>query len=130
MEESKKKPIMIAVMLGCIVLAIGITIMTRSGETGGDTIEKGAKLWVKCGNDTCSAEYQRNKRDYYAKIKERQNPMEKGVSPEICKECNEESIFEARKCAKCGEVFFLEAAGGKFPDECPDCGYSPRRDGR
>ncbi len=129
MEDSKKKSVMIAIILGCVVLAVGVTIMTRSEKGGLEGIDKDAMLWVKCGNDACGAEYERNQQAFYQEGEDRINPLVKGIPPGICKECGEQSIFKANECIKCGEVFFSGAADGTFPDECPDCGYSPRMAG-
>ena len=124
MEDSKKKPIMIAIIVVCIGVAGAITYITSSGIGGGiETVEHGEMMWVMCSNPDCEAKYQTDKKDYLEYVREHQ----KGLStpPLVCKDCGEESIYKAVKCAKCGIVFFYGAVrDAKFKDACPECGYS------
>ena len=124
MEDSKKKPIMIAIIVVCIGVAGAITYITSSGGGGGiETVDRGEIMWVKCSNPDCGAEYETDKRDYLEYIQEHQKGM--STPPLICKECGEESVYRAVKCEKCGAVFFYGAVrDAKFKDTCPECGYS------
>ena len=123
MEESKKKPIMIAIVVACLVLAGTITYITSSGGSGGiDSIKRGEMVWVKCSNPDCVAEYQMGKRDYYEYIEEHQVGMSNPAL--VCKECGEETVYRAEKCPECGAIFFLGSVRGDYQDRCPECGYS------
>ena len=123
MEESKKKAVMIAVVITCIAAAAVITYVSSSGSGGGiETIERGELMWVKCGNPDCGAEYQIDQRDYFEYIKEHQVGLVR--PPMVCEKCQEDSVFRAEKCEKCGAVFFYEAVVEDLPDRCTECGYS------
>lgn len=130
MEESKKKPIMIGVIITCFVLAGVITYKYSVGPEGPSTeVFKGQSQWVKCRNSDCEAEYQMNKQVYFDSVKEivRQSPFSMQTPPLVCKKCGKESVYRAEKCGnpKCGLVFERGAAGrGEFADKCPECGYS------
>ena len=133
MEDSRKKPIMIGVSVACLVLAGVITYKTRSGSSGGiESIKRGQMIWVKCNNPNCGAKYQIDRRDYLEYLQEylekltRQHPSSMGilVPPLVCKACEEESVYKAVKCEKCGTVFFPGDADSRFEDKCPECGHS------
>ncbi len=124
MEDSKKKPIMIAIIVACIALAGVITYVSSSGGGSGiEAVERGEMMWVKCSNPDCAAEYQIDKKDYFMYIQEHQKGV--AIPPLVCKECGEESIYRAIKCQKCGIIFFYGAVRDDLVDRCPECGYSP-----
>ncbi|HEW79544.1 MAG TPA: hypothetical protein ENH34_06260 [Phycisphaerales bacterium] len=125
MENSKKKSILIGVVVGCVVLAAAITYK-RSSDNTGLAVFKGQLIWVKCRNADCEAEYQMDKKDYYEEVEERTTGM--FTPPLVCKECGEESIYAAIKCEKCGLIFFKGAVPNDFPDRCPECGFSKIED--
>lgn len=127
MEESKKKPIMIGVIVVCLALAGFITYTRHSGGGRGyNSIPEGKMTWVKCNNPQCKAEYQISEREYYKAIDERLNPMVMTAPPLVCKECGKDSVFKAVKCQNpdCGIVFFPGAVPNDFQDRCPKCGQS------
>ncbi len=128
MEESKKKPIMIGVIIVCIAVAGIITYSRYSGSGGGvDGIPEGEMIWVKCNNPNCKAEYQMSARAYHKYMLENANPMAPTAPPLICKECGEPSAYRAEKCENpdCGIVFIQGSSGpGDFADRCPKCGQS------
>jgi len=128
MEEGKKKAIMIAVVVACLVVAVAITISTRSGGGGLESIPAGEMTWVKCGNPDCEAEYRMSKRDYLAYIQEHQKGLNE--PPMVCQKCGEESVYRAEKCEKCGIVFFRNSVRDDLPDRCPECGFSKLEDQR
>ena len=131
MEDSKKKPIMIGVVVACLVLAGVITFMRSSGSPGGlDKMQRGEMMWVKCNNPDCKSEYQIDKKDYFKYVEEHADPIRMNVPPLVCKDCGEESVFRAIKCEKCELVFFKAAAapGGGITDRCPECGYSKQEE--
>lgn len=127
MEESKKKPIMIGVIVACLALAGLITYMTSGSKSRGIGDYRGQMQWVKCANEKCGAAYEMDKEEYLKQVEEeiRSNVDATGALPITCKECGEKSIFRAVKCPKCGEVFFYGAAGlSDFSDRCTKCNYS------
>jgi len=133
MEESKKKPIMIGVIVVCLALAGLITYLRYSGGSGGVAgISPAEMIWVKCSNKACNAEYQMGKRDYYQYIKERANPLSQAAPPLVCKKCSQESIYRAEKCGnpQCGIVFFVDSVPGDFSDRCPKCKRSETEESR
>lgn len=130
MEDSKKKPIMIVVILASLGIAGWVTF--RGGDEGGiGSIPEDEMQWVKCNNPACNAEYEMPKRDYYEALaaNPNPNPMAQGPMPLTCKECGKKSLFGAMKCPTpdCGTVF-IEGTGaegpGDYQDRCPDCGLS------
>jgi len=128
MGDSKKKPIMIAVIVACLGVAAAITYITSSGGGGGiETIDSSEMMWVKCSNPDCGGEYQIDEKGYLEYIREHQEGM--STPPLVCKECGEESVYNAVKCPKCGVIFFHGSIReAKFKDTCPECGYSEIED--
>jgi len=135
MEESKKKPIMIGVIVVCLAVAGIITYSRYSGGGGGiESISEKEMIWVKCRNPSCVAEYQMSKKAYHKYIKEHPNPnpMMPIAPPLICEKCGEPSIFEAIKCANpdCGIVFFKGSVPADHADRCPKCKQSATEESR
>ena len=127
MEESKRKPIMIGVIIVCLAVA-GIYTYSRSGGGGGtvDSIPEGEQIWVKCANDSCGATYQTGKRAYFKFIEDNAQPMSPSAPPLTCEKCGEQSGYRAEKCTNpaCGIVFFRGAVPNDFADRCPECDQS------
>jgi len=127
MEESKKKPIMIGVIVVCLAAACVITWIWSSGSpTGIDAIDPKKMTWVKCRNPACEAEYQMPLKEYARQVEENMDYSSGvlAVPALVCKKCGEKSIFEAAKCPKCGLVFEKGWKRGDYEDRCPVCGYS------
>ena len=128
MEESKKKPIMIGVIIACLALAAVIAYnYSFAPEDSGKKAFKGQSVWVKCSNPDCGEVYQTDMKGYFDTIEilTRQNPMLMATPPLVCEKCGQESGYRAEKCAKCETTFFRGASGrGQFADKCPECGYS------
>jgi hypothetical protein len=129
MEEGKKKPVMISVVVICLVVAVAVTIMTRpETKQGIKSIDADKTTWVKCRNETCQAEYEMGLREYYYAMEDAQKEDPSMLMEAVltCKQCSEPSVFQAAKCAKCGLVFEVGWKRGDFQDRCPkpDCGYS------
>jgi phage FluMu protein Com len=126
MEENAKKILLIVVAVACIAAA-GI-IMHKT--MGGGTIasQPTNKMWVKCNNPKCGNEYQISAKEYTDFMMNNGGPRQfimSGAVPMKCPKCNEDSVFKAMKCEKCGKVFFPGTVEGKAEDTCPGCGYSP-----
>ena len=132
MEDSKKKPIMIGVVVVCLVLAGIITYATRSGSGGGlDTIKRGQEMfWLKCRNPDCENEWQMDMKDYFMYMKEHQDPMSMAPPAHVCPKCGEESGYRAAKCEKCGLIFERNSVPNDFADRCPECGHSATEEAR
>jgi len=135
MEESRKKPIMIAVIVVCLGAAAFITFRGGSGGGGGfEDIPNDATVWVKCNNPSCNAEYEMNEKEYYKQMREQPfDPDAPSAPPLTCEKCGKPSLYLAIKCANpaCGIVFFKGAAGpNDFPDRCPKCRISKMEEDR
>ena len=121
MDAEKKKPIMIAIAVLCIVLAIVITLVRSHSNRGGvESLKPGDMMWAKCVNPNCEAEYEIEKKEYYSSAQK--SPSK---TPQ-CKQCNEYSLFDAVKCPKCGIVFIPGTVRDDVKDRCPECGFSVR----
>lgn len=129
MEVEKKKAIMIAIIVVCLILAVVVTVARYTGGTE-DSLEgipDDVMIWVKCMNPKCNAEYEMSKKAYYLYLQGKDAPEVDGIIQLAgCKECGKESLTKAVKCEKCGEVFMEGAVTGDFPDRCPnpECKYS------
>jgi predicted Zn-ribbon and HTH transcriptional regulator len=127
-----KNTIYVIVIAVCLVLAVVIFLVTRGGGSAGlDTMQRGELTWVMCNNPACKATYEIDLKDYYTELQEkaRINPVMAGTPALVCKECNEESIFRAVKCEKCGHMFF-HGNPADFDDRCPECKFSKIEDER
>ena len=128
MEDSKKKPIMVVVVLVCLGLAGAVTYMSRTESGGAESLERGEMMWVKCNNPDCGAEYQIDTKDYLMYIQEHMKGM--STPPLVCKECGKKSVYKAVKCGKCGLIFFSGTVSEDIADRCPECGFSKTEDDR
>jgi len=129
MEDSKKKPIMIGVIVVCVIVAGLVTFARRGGGGGGgiDNIPDDKMTWVKCNNPACKAEYEMSEKQYYKGQKERFSPMARTAPALTCEKCGKDSLYQAVKCtnSSCGVVFIKGIAGqDDFNDRCPECGKS------
>ena len=123
MEESKKKAVMIGIILVCLGVAGAIIWGTGSGGGGSlADISDAEQTWVICLNKSCNAEYQMGLKEYYKFVTANANPM--GPTPPLtCKECGEPSVYQALKCqnAACGIVFRMNSVPNDHADRCPKC---------
>jgi hypothetical protein len=128
MEDSKKKPVMIGVIVVCLVIAAWVTFARRGGVGSGiKGIPEGKMTWVKCNNPSCKAEYEMGEKQYYKAMEERFNPMSRSQPALTCEKCGKDSAYQAFKCANpsCGAVFIRGVAGqNDFNDRCPKCKQS------
>ena len=129
MEDSKKKPVMIGVIVVCLAVAGLVTYMRSGGDGGIDSISDDETRWVKCNNPACKAEYEMGLKKYFQDLQANMNPnpMATTATALTCKECDKRSLFGAKKCANtaCG-VVFIEGISGPddHADRCPKCGQS------
>ena len=127
MEDSRKKPIMIAVIVVCLGIAGAVTLMRGSGGGSGlDAIPEGKMTWVKCNNPACKAEYEMGEREYFKGVEDRLNPMARTSPALTCEKCGKDSLYRAIKCVNpsCGAVFFRDSVPNDFFDRCPKCKQS------
>jgi predicted RNA-binding Zn-ribbon protein involved in translation (DUF1610 family) len=125
MEESKKKAIMIAVIVVCLTLAGAITYITKTGSSGTvESLKRGQLTWLKCRNPDCEHEYQMDLKDYFIYVRDHQEPMSLVAPAIVCPNCGEKGVYKAGKCEKCGLVFETGSVPLDFEDRCPECGYS------
>ena len=125
MEDSKKKPLMIGIVVICLVLAVGVTLRRSSKPEGIESIKRGEMVWMKCQNPECNAESQMDKKDYYEYIMQHTNTG----GAVVCDKCGQDSAYKAIKCEKCGKVFVGVPTVEDYLDRCPECGYSKMEDG-
>jgi len=134
MEDSKKKPIMIGVIVVCLGVAGAVTLMRSSGGGSGiDALPDDETTWVKCNNPSCKAEYEMSIKAFYKAQQERVNPMARTTPPLTCEKCGKDSLYQAEKCANpsCGAVFIRGISGqNDLPDRCPECGQSKIEESR
>lgn len=123
MEDSKKKSIMIGIIVVCLVAAAAITYINRpKSDRSFDNIPADATIWMKCRNPACEAVYEMNEREYNKRVQIDEDSMK--ARPMRCEKCGEDSAYRAEKCEKCGFVFERGTVLGDLPDRCPECGYS------
>jgi len=126
MDEAKKKPLMIGLIVVCLVVAVAVTIKTWSPDNRGVPGSlKEEPMWVMCRNPACKATYEMSMYDYYKTIEDylAAHPGIQIAPPLKCKECGKNSIYAAVKCEKCGNIFEKALKPGDFEDRCK-CGFS------
>jgi ribosomal protein S27E len=121
MEKTRKNQIMLGVIIVCLIVAAGVTLITRR-RSGIPKRFAGVQIWVKCRD--CGAAWQISKKHYFEYQEKHDDPQKAGAPAMPCKECGHKSAYRAVKCEKCGEVFEYGSRPGKFFDRCPKCGYS------
>ena len=130
MEDAKKKPMMIGIIVVCLSVAAYITF--SGGEVEKEVIAEGATIWMKCANIKCNGGttvFEMDLQEY--RDFQKDNILEETTPGAICPKCGKPSAFEAIKCPSCGNVFLLDEAGSKeFPDKCPKCQYSKREEAK
>ena len=121
----------IIIIVVCLMAAILLfnKFVLSSGSGGTDDISSDEMTWVKCRN--CQAQYQMKLKEFYKELEANTDPKMAVVTPGIkCKECGQDKVYQAIKCPKCGDVFFLGSVRGKLDDTCPKCGYSEKEESR
>jgi hypothetical protein len=133
MDDSKKKLVMILVIVVCLGVAAFVFLGT-GGSGGGsiDDIPDEEMTWVKCMNKSCNAEYQMGLKEYYKAVQANASPMAQVAPALTCKECGQPSVYRAAKCqnAACGIVFRLGSVPNDHQDRCPKCGQSATEEKR
>jgi len=121
MEENRKKPVMIGVIVACLVLAVFIWIKLGSSSNQGiSSVPADQRTRLLC--KSCGASWEMPSREYFKYIEDHITGAK--IPPLPCKECGAKDAYRAVKCAKCGKIFLYGTMTGTFADQCPDCGYS------
>jgi len=122
MEESKKNAIKIGISVVCLAAAAVLFIKTSSQDSASTSI-KGQKIWLKCINEACGAEYQIDLEKFsdlaMEKITALYSSLQAPASMQlalVCGKCGKETAYRAEKCPKCGTVFIVDNSG-----KCPKC---------
>ncbi len=92
MEESKKKLIMIGIIVVCLAAAAIIFVKNMSRDGRGRT-SASETMWVKCSNPDCEAEYEMNIREYHKRVQIDADSME--ALPMRCEKCGKDSAYLA-----------------------------------
>ena len=132
MDEAKKKPVMIGIIVVCLFVAAAVTIATRPRKGGIPEDFKKETVWLLCRNPNCKAFFEMNKYDYYKFMEDyaKTHRMDAPTPLLKCEKCGQESCFEGVKCAKCGNLFKKSWKKGVYADQCPKCGYSKIKENR
>lgn len=127
MDEDKKQKVLIGVIVGCLVLAGIITLVTNRGKGRRGRGSTGP-ITMLCINDQCNA-------DYELSIDEMREQME-GFNEflmdnpiYICPECNERSAYRSIICSQC-DTIFVPIQNNDYRDRCPECKYSKSEERR
>ena len=126
MDDVLKKRLSIGIAIGCLVLAIGITVKTNFSGGGGGS-GKAVSVQMLCVNPKCGQAYELSEKELSDVMSESRSggmpmPMETPVFK--CIKCNEKSAYIAMKCEKCNNVFVPDYQNPAVFDKCPKCGFS------
>jgi ribosomal protein L40E len=123
MEEGKKKIIMVAIIVVCLVAAVIITLATRYNDRGSIAgLSNETMVWLKCRDPNCENTWQMGLKDYHQYVQDHRDGM--AVPAFVCPKCNGKTGYRAEKCEKCGYVFEKVPSTNDVSDRCPKCGYS------
>ena len=135
MDDSRKKQVMVAVVVICIAVAAVVTLVFNNPFGGGSAGSKGP-VQMLCVNPDCGYAFEIS-RDEFRKQMMKKDPMGPMMGPMgappafTCPKCGKESAYMATKCPKCGNVFIIDySISDDYPDRCPECGYSALEESR
>ncbi|MCX5635021.1 MAG: hypothetical protein NTW55_04155 [Planctomycetota bacterium] len=114
MEDSKKKPVMIGVVVVCLIVAAVVFIKTSSQDSA-STANSQQTIWIKC--TACGAEYQIDSEKFNLAMEKSTAPLSTQASALVCEKCSKESAYRAEKCPRCEAIFIVDSTG-----ICPKCG--------
>ena len=119
MDEEKKKTIMLALVVVCLVLAAAIFVFTRPKKPNTGPVP------MIC--EECDNEYSLGREEFKEQLMATGlvSPMRIDPIPLVCPACNEEAAYAAKTCPEC-KINFLENLDSEdgFRDRCPECGFS------
>jgi predicted RNA-binding Zn-ribbon protein involved in translation (DUF1610 family) len=125
MDEDRKKPVMLVLVVACLALAGGITYWThfRSSGSSEQNVEV-RPVYLKC--QSCGYTLETNTNDMWNAIDRSQVGHDsEGMPLYPCPKCGKVAMVSADKCPKCGEIFVPNYDNPRgYPDRCPKCGYS------
>jgi ribosomal protein S27AE len=123
MDDVMKKRISIGIAVGCIALAVIITVravVSNRSDTG-NTATRSGPVRLMCANPQCGNVFEMDAKDI-GETTGRADSMEPTVYK--CPKCSQMSAYIATKCEKCGNVFIPNYQNVNTSDKCPKCGYS------
>jgi len=129
MDEAKKKPVMIAIASVCLIVAVGITVLSNKGSGGGSKVSDSDIVVMLCANPDCGIDYELTVEEYREQLQEVQRAlgpmmMMGGNLLLTCPECEEQSAYKAMRCKECDFIFVPIPGSDDYRDRCPECGYS------
>lgn len=122
MDDDRKKPVMVVLVVAFLALAGGVTYWTQF-RGGGQTVEA-EPVFLKC--QSCGYVRETNTRDLQEEVDQGKIRYDdEGVAFFPCPQCGKADMARAMKCEKCGEVFIPNYSNPRVnPDRCPKCKYS------
>lgn len=124
MEKSRKKIFMIGIIAVSLITAGFITFSTMFNNSSDLNKLKGQTVWLKCQNSKCNHSFEMDMKEYYEQLQDNRRSNVTRASALTCPECDERSAYEAFKCEKCGNIFFVDRTKRDYFDRCPKCGFS------
>jgi hypothetical protein len=123
MEGNMKKQVLVAVGVGCLIVAAAVFYFTNStsSSSGVPAEFAGEKILVMCTDKDCGVTYEMDKKAYFEFIEA--NAVGMQTPPLKCQKCSKNTVFRAEKCERCGEIF-LYGNPTDFADRCPKCNFS------
>jgi hypothetical protein len=129
-----KNTIYAVVIAVCIIGAIVVFVVRRSGKTNADGLSDTKMTWVKCTK--CNQSYEMSEKAYWKDLQEKRASVNASpIAPNpllTCAKCGQDGIRRAFKCEnqKCGEVFFANSVPNDLEDRCPKCKHSAMEEKR
>jgi hypothetical protein len=104
MENNKKNAIKVGIMVVCLSAA-AVTFIKTSSQDSASTSLKGQKIWLKCTNEACGAEYQMDSEKFSNLVMEKttalysslQAPASMQTPALVCEKCGKETAYRAEK---------------------------------
>jgi DNA-directed RNA polymerase subunit M/transcription elongation factor TFIIS len=124
MEESRKKVYMLGLIAVLVISAGFITFLTMFNNSNHLNELKGQIVWLKCRNPECTYTSEKDMKEYYEELQNNLSSNARRVTALTCPKCGQRSLYEAVKCEKCGNIFFIDRYKRDYFDRCPKCGFS------
>jgi len=121
-----KNTIYVAIIAVCLIVAVVVFVKTRSsGSPGFDELTDAKEVWLICINPACGNTFQMGQKTFAKEMTEKAKSGPALAIPFLtCPKCGKDSVTEAIKCEKCGNIFRSGSVPADFPDRCPKCKYS------
>ena len=119
MDEDKKQKIMIGLIVGCLVLAGIITVVTNLGKGGGRRKRPTGPVTMLCINNKCNADFELSQEELVEQMRQMGDGdfMMMQTPKFICPECNNRSAYRATICGECDTMSMHD-------NICCDRGYN------